>query len=228
MFSTSLSGWSPLTFLMISFTTVAWLMVFGGIAPYVIQMITSYFVGGHKEFHKTSCVFFSGLGLTILLTNSVKLYVGYLRPIFYDICEPDEAYEECTSGEDREARLSFPSGHASFSFCGLVLLSLYLERSFGITKVRVWKHDESTGQIVLSHTSHPGLRRIISIVCYAPVLLAGFIAASRVADNKHFPADVVGGSILGSSVAMLVHGIWCVNNTPPPPLEAIRLVLKSG
>jgi membrane-associated phospholipid phosphatase len=210
---------------MILFTTGTGLVILGGAAPYVIQMITSYFIGGHKDFHKTSCVFFAGLGLTVLLTDLVKLYVGYLRPIFYDICEPDGAYEECTSGDDREIRLSFPSGHASLSFCGLVLLSLYLERSFGITKLRVWKHDASTGQIVLSHTSYPGLRRVISILCYAPVLLAGFIASSRVVDNKHFPVDVVGGSILGSTVAVLVHGLWCVNNTS---LEAIRLVLKSG
>ena len=37
----------------------------------------------------------------------------------------------------------------------------------------------------------------------APVL-------SRVHDNRHHPADVVGGALLGGSVASLVFGIWYV------------------
>jgi membrane-associated phospholipid phosphatase len=52
------------------------------------------------------------------------------------------------------------------------------------------------------------LERIKSVISYAPLILAGFIAASRVVDNKHFPADVIGGAILGASIAKLVHGVW--------------------
>jgi diacylglycerol diphosphate phosphatase/phosphatidate phosphatase len=144
----------------------------------------------------------------MFLTNSVKLYVGYLRPVFFDVCEPDGDYEECTSGEDREGRLSFPSGHASYSFCGLLLLSLYLERRFGVSRLRLWMHDPSSGQIVMGHKGPLRLARVVSILCYSPMVLAGFIAASRVVDNKHFPADVVGGAVLGGSIASLVHSIW--------------------
>ncbi|OEU07937.1 hypothetical protein FRACYDRAFT_250568 [Fragilariopsis cylindrus CCMP1102] len=32
--------------------------------------------------------------------------------------------------------------------------------------------------------------------------------ASRVVDNRHFPADVVGGAVLGASIASLVFNIW--------------------
>jgi diacylglycerol diphosphate phosphatase/phosphatidate phosphatase len=167
----------------------------------------SYFAG-NNNIHKTLCVYLSGIGLTVLLTNSIKLYVGYLRPIFYDVCEPDEEYEECTSGDDSQIRLSFPSGHASMAFCGLSLLSFYLERRLGISRLRIWMHDHSSGQIVMGHQKPPRLARIISIFCYSPIVLAGFIAASRVVDNKHFPADVVGGSVLGCAIASLVHSIW--------------------
>jgi len=38
--------------------------------------------------------------------------------------------------------------------------------------------------------------------------VAVFIAASRVVDNKHWPADVVAGALLGSSVANFVHGLF--------------------
>lgn len=38
--------------------------------------------------------------------------------------------------------------------------------------------------------------------------LALFIAVSRVRDNKHFPADVVGGSLLGGSIAIFANSLW--------------------
>jgi diacylglycerol diphosphate phosphatase/phosphatidate phosphatase len=161
--------------------------------------------------HKTACVYGTAIGLTNLLTNFAKLYVGYLRPLFYDVCVPDDAYEYCSSGEDNSARKSFPSGHSSISFCGLGLLSFYLEWRFGVSSLRSWHQDSSvvSGEIMVMTQRRPlRLERIKSIFCYAPMLLAGFIATSRIVDNKHFPSDVVGGSILGAAIAKLVHGIW--------------------
>jgi membrane-associated phospholipid phosphatase len=38
--------------------------------------------------------------------------------------------------------------------------------------------------------------------------LATIIATSRVVDNKHFPADVVGGSVLGLGIAVYINGLW--------------------
>ena len=146
--------------------------------------------------------------MTTFLTNSIKLYVGYLRPIFYEVCQPDDNYEDCTSGEENDARKSFPSGHSSMSFCGLALLSFFLENQFGVSRLRYWRQDPSTGQVVMSYKRSIRLERIISIFCYAPMVFAGFIATSRIADNKHFPADVVGGAVLGTSVAALVNSLW--------------------
>jgi membrane-associated phospholipid phosphatase len=175
------------------------LLLMACIIPSVIQFLLSYAEG---KLHKSACVWFSGVGLTIFSTNGIKLYVGYLRPIFYDVCEPDDNYEQCGSESDREVRLSFPSGHASLSVCGLLILSLYLERRFGVSKLREVARHQTNGQIKV------GPLRVLSIICYSPMLLALFIASSRVADNKHFPADVVGGAVLGGSIANMVHGIW--------------------
>jgi diacylglycerol diphosphate phosphatase / phosphatidate phosphatase len=158
--------------------------------------------------HKTACVYATAVGLTNILTNAIKLYVGYLRPIFYDVCEPDDAYQYCTSGEDNAARVSFPSGHSSLAFCGLGLFAFYLEHRFGLSKLHEWRLDAVSGQWWWAQTRPARLERIFSILSFTPFLLACFIAASRIVDNKHFPADVVGGSVLGASTAKLVHGIW--------------------
>lgn len=152
--------------------------------------------------HKTLCVYPLAVGLTQTLTNLAKLYAGYLRPIFYDICEPDEDFLECT-GENDQGRKSFPSGHASLSFCGLLLFCLFLEHAFGMTahKKRVAASDAEAPPAVK-------LVRVWSVLCYAPILVAFFIAVSRVHDNHHHPADVVGGALLGATVANLIFGIW--------------------
>jgi len=163
--------------------------------------------------HKTVCVYFLSIGLTQTLTNVAKLYVGYLRPNFYDLCQPDEDYEECTYSGDglvdhgHQARLSFPSGHASLSFCGLLVFSLFLEDSFGKTAIER-KNREGEQQQQPQPQQPIKLIRILSILCYSPMLVAYFIAISRVHDNYHHPADIIGGSLLGGLIASLVFGIW--------------------
>jgi diacylglycerol diphosphate phosphatase/phosphatidate phosphatase len=161
--------------------------------------------------HRTFCVYLAGVGLTLLLTDAIKVYVGYLRPIFYDVCVPDEEYQTCTSGDDDDARQSFPSGHSSLSFCGLGLFSFYLEERFGVSKLRESRHHSIVPPSEIDHQSYQttiGLARIFSILSKSPLLLAGYIATSRIVDNHHFPADVVGGSVLGFSIALWIHNIW--------------------
>lgn len=173
--------------------------VYSHVSVCIIHRTLGYFSTSFTP-HTTICVYTAAAGLTIVLTDAVKLYVGYLRPVFYDICVPDDTYESCTNDDDSDARKSFPSGHASLSFCGLGLLSFYLERRFGVSKFRIPNSSRPPTTV--------GFTRIVSILCKTPLVLAGFIAASRVVDNKHFPADVVGGSVLGFSLSFWIDGIW--------------------
>lgn len=155
--------------------------------------------------HKTFCVYALSIGLTQSLTNFAKLYCGYLRPVFLDLCQPDENWQ-CTGDPNdlHQGRVSFMSGHASLSFCGLLVFSYFLEGHFGYSAYKKKLASEPP-----SSTPEPlKLIRIVSVLCYAPMLVAFFIALSRVHDDHHHPADVVGGTLLGGTIASLIYSIW--------------------
>lgn len=198
--------------------------------------------GKFGDSYRTICTYCVAITLTTIATECLKNYCGYLRPIFFTECEPDENFEECT-GEDfnlNELRKSFVSGHASAAFCGCTLLTLYLERTFGISCVQVvvgrtvpaslanptrqQSRDEDeerqpisadipqqnpgTMYMTVAYRKNPGLRRLGSILSFLPMGVALWVAASRVVDNVHFPADVVGGSVLGAGIALYCHPLW--------------------
>ena len=167
--------------------------------------------GRKGDAHCTVCVYAVALGLTGLTTNIIKNYVGYLRPVFYDLCEPNADYQECTASDSNDARKSFPSGHSSFSFCGLTLLTLYLLARFGVYSDSAVVRESPDGTILMEYRKPPRIKKLFSVLSLAPMAAATFVAASRVADNKHHPADVVGGAVLGTAMAWFVHGLWYVD-----------------
>lgn len=205
--------------------------------PLAIQEAVCYYVyrnqlsARYYNMHATICMYLVTCGIVAISTESVKVYVGYLRPIFYQECVPDANYQYCTEGGE-DFRKSFPSGHASTSFSGLLLFSLFFHTAFGLAKSKKEKllkalasvhsqQQEATQGLTAPRTVQPNdveealyawqedyVPRLISVASLLPMLLALFIAASRVHDNKHFPADVVGGAVLGSSIAVFVHSLW--------------------
>lgn len=173
-----------------------------------------------NDLHATVCAYLVAMTTNTIATNSVKLYVGYLRPIFYDQCQPDDEYQTCTVDTGNDIRKSFPSGHASMAFCGLTLLTLFIHARFGVASQRYYQRIGGGGGGIGSSTGEErqwiretiqvgvGWARFASLLALAPMALALFIAASRVVDNKHFPADVAAGSVLGASISNYVHGLW--------------------
>jgi membrane-associated phospholipid phosphatase len=203
------------------------------ILPLGLQLLIGRFLlRSNGEAHRTTCTYLIAIGLTLLTTECTKRYVGFLRPSFYDLCEPTADFSSCTAEKSGDARQSFPSGHASLAFCGLSLFSLYLEeRAFGISSVTTQvvlssslpsspsasmeeeddngnNSDGSVTVVMRYKTKTPQLYRLYSILCLCPIALAIYVAASRVVDNKHFPADVVGGAILGAACARFAHRLW--------------------
>jgi membrane-associated phospholipid phosphatase len=90
--------------------------------PLCAQMLTAKFFGLAGDMHRTFCIYLVAFAITMSTTELVKNYVGFLRPIFYENCEPNEDYTACTDPNSNDVRKSFPSGHSSSSFCGLLLL----------------------------------------------------------------------------------------------------------
>ena len=181
------------------------------------------------DIHRTVCTFMVAVTLNNVVTEVIKNYVGYLRPVFFEKCIPDNQYLKCTSiKSDKSARTSFPSGHASLSVCVFTLLSMYLERQFGLSSIQrikrtTYKHSNNsmgTGDLPmqpideewrLTYIKDPFRYRVNSILALLPVAMGLMVASSRLVDNLHFPADVVGGSLLGGAIAIYTFRIWYVH-----------------
>lgn len=156
--------------------------------------------------------FLAGACMSQMLTDIGKYSIGRLRPHFIDICRPKWEILNCTatggfpnenyidrpdaeicngipglSEAERshmflESHLSFPSGHASFSFYCAMYTILYLESRV------VWP------------LYRPLLRPILGFVYFA---LAFACSLSRISDYKHHWSDVLSGAILGTSIALI-------------------------
>jgi len=154
--------------------------------------------------------FYFGMAMNVFITDLGKYSVGRLRPNFIDICKPDESVLNCHTvnpyqyfenvtchGDPRKvraARLSFPSGHASFSSYTMTFLVLYLQARL------IWP---MAGLL----TKH--------ILQFVALVLAIWTAFTRVADHKHHTTDVLAGSILGACVATVTaYGIVGLRRRP--------------
>lgn len=194
------------------------LILLSGVLPLVLQVFLSLSrcISPIHEVHSTLCVYFTAWSLNMIACEFVKNYVGYLRPLFFQFCDPTEDYSECTAGGNT-IRKSFPSGHSSTSFCGMTLLALYIHNRFGMHSKRCFQQvqDRKGGPKLLkmTYSEHDGglpLARLISLAALLPLFVALWIAASRVRDNKHFPADVLAGALIGATLAKYSHGLWFV------------------
>lgn len=136
-----------------------------------------------------------GLALSISLaqifTNALKVTIGRPRPDMLARCVPGQGAADptayslsnssiCTQTDSsllNDGFRSFPSGHSSMAFSGLAYLAFFTAWRLSLLdrKGYVWK----------------------CFVVTVPLLLASFIAASRILDNRHHAFDVLFGSALG-------------------------------
>ncbi|KAH9492584.1 Phospholipid phosphatase 1, partial [Bulinus truncatus] len=148
------------------------------------------------------CALYNSIGVFVFgnvvnqfLTEIGKNVVGRLRPHFLTVCQPDFSKFNCSDGyitasicttKDldvlKEARLSFPSGHSSFTaFCMLYII-LYLEARVTIKEITLLK---------------PVIQ--LALFCFTFVT-----CLTRISDYKHHWSDVLGGAILGLAVCLFV------------------------
>jgi len=174
-----------------------WLPIFivsflGSILPLNVQLPNGLKNSSLHNVHAGICTILVAIGISELVTQAFKFYVGRLRPNFYDMCGFDKETLGCTNGEkmEMEARMSFPSGHTSLSFCGLGCIVFFLlGRGSRISKSTV-------------------RGKLLMIVSFAPLLLSFYCATSRLVDNWHHPSDIIAGALLGSVSACISYHIW--------------------
>lgn len=159
------------------------------------------------EAYKSIGMFAFGAACSQLLTDVGKYTIGRLRPHFLEVCKPimpdgtscqdpinlGRYIEQfsCSSGDSsarmlKEMRLSFPSGHSSFSMYTLVYCAIYLQSRMN------WR-----GSKLLKH-----------FLQFMLVLLAWYTCLSRISDYKHHWSDVLAGGILGATVAVVVSNYF--------------------
>ncbi|XP_070069284.1 putative phosphatidate phosphatase isoform X2 [Drosophila takahashii] len=155
------------------------------------------------ECYKKVGIYSFGAVVSQLTTDIAKYSIGRLRPHFMAVCQPQ--MKDNTTCEDainkgkyiqeftcrgigssarmlKEVRLSFPSGHSSFTFFAMVYLALYLQSRM------TWR-----GSKLLRH-----------LLQFVFIMVAWYTALSRVSDYKHHWSDVLAGSLIGSSCALIV------------------------
>ncbi|XP_055490417.1 phospholipid phosphatase 1 isoform X1 [Leucoraja erinacea] len=144
--------------------------------------------------YKAIGTFLFGAAASQSLTDIAKYSIGRLRPHFINVCQPDWAKINCAAGYineftclgdqrmTNEARLSFFSGHSSFSMYCMMFVALYLQARM----VADW-----------SRLLRPTLQ-------FALIASSVYVGLSRVSDYKHHWSDVLTGLIEGALAAILV------------------------
>ncbi|KAL7546656.1 hypothetical protein ACHAWF_009991 [Thalassiosira exigua] len=185
----------------------------GSVFPLVVSTLPNN--NPLHNIHAGVCTLLVALGISELVTQVFKFYVGRLRPNFYGMCGFDKTTLQCMNGDEMEmeARMSFPSGHSSFSFCGLLCVVLFFLGRVGL------------GRNVSSMISS-GRGRLMTAFSFTPMLLSFWCATSRLVDNWHHPSDIIAGAMLGAVSACVSYHIWfphILSAYAGVPLSVIRI-----
>lgn len=144
------------------------------------------------------------VAVSILFTTIAKKQAGRPRPCFFEMCAWSNNVTAsgqvlgCTApmSWQWESRQSFPSGHASFSFSGLVFFSLFLlEKASALCASR-----RIPASVPVS---------LVHIAACLPAFAAVWIAITRVVDFWHNYDDILAGSVLGTATAVQAYVQRC-------------------
>ncbi|EAY16247.1 PAP2 superfamily protein [Trichomonas vaginalis G3] len=145
------------------------------------------------------------LCLTLLITEALKVTVARPRPNFFSYCQYDQNAKKCTgpSSHKRDARLSFPSGHASNAFATGTWMCLFLGEFFHNSEEIWW-----------------------IILRFIPIMIATFIAATRITDYMHHVSDVISGVVIGIGCSTIIfraqsNRIFMTNHRREEPVSLL-------
>ncbi|KAG5981707.1 hypothetical protein E4U55_002632 [Claviceps digitariae] len=181
-----------------------------------------------------------GLLIGCLFQVVLKQLIGGFRPYFLDVCMPNVSLakthnktglngvgfqqvmyttEICTQpNRDKlqNAMTSFPSGHSTAAFAGFIFLFLWLN-----AKLKVWTD------------FRPAFWKVV--LTMLPLLIAITIAGSLTIDAAHNWYDIVGGSMIGTMVAVAAYRSsyaavfdWRFNHVPLQEMESFAYDVDEG
>lgn len=172
----------------------------------------------YYDIHSGLCMVLMCITMAQFSTSMMKMYVGRLRPNFYDLCSFDSAKLECTAEESLilDARRSFPSGHSALSFAGMgCLVWFFLGRS-RIGKVSNKRnYGEEKGIKRQLYDKRWTDNKLQTLAAFLPLMYSSFVACSRLVDNWHHPSDILAGSLIGIFSSTLVYHLWYPNIFSP-------------
>ncbi|GAA5834683.1 hypothetical protein JCM11251_003631 [Rhodosporidiobolus azoricus] len=154
----------------------------------------------------------------------IKNRVGRLRPDFLSRCAWSVVEQACTGPPllVKDGRRSFPSGHSSTAWQGLLFLALYLAGKNGAFAYFYPPHHSLAPLPTPRPSRVPTIvRQLLSshllrlIVALAPLSLAVWIPITRIEDNYHHYTDVLAGSFIGALCALAGYLMYF-----PPPWRA--------
>ena len=154
-----------------------------------------------KCFYHAISLFILGIGMTLLITEIGKRWIGRLRPHFIAVCNPNMNSIQCqtangiyntidTGGsfctgnpsEVEDSRLSFPSGHSSYATYTMLYLIIYLQARVVFYKLRF-------------------IKPLLQVTAF----IAAFVTCiSRISDYHHRGSDVLGGIAVGAVIAIFI------------------------
>ncbi|XP_051039030.1 phospholipid phosphatase 1 isoform X2 [Phodopus roborovskii] len=166
------------------------------LSVYFSTLQSNSFVGNHyiATIYKAIGTFLFGAAASQSLTDIAKYSIGRLRPHFLAVCDLDWSKINCSDGyietyvcrgnaeKVKEGRLSFYSGHSSFSMYCMLFTALYLQARMKGDWARLLRPTLQFGLVALSI----------------------YVGLSRVSDYKHHWSDVAVGFMQGAVVAILV------------------------
>jgi phosphatidate phosphatase len=170
-----------------------------------------------------------GAMATMLIAEVGKHTTGRLRPHFIMVCKPKweliKCYDDIVDANNqtvkianyipfsfdlcngdsqliREARLSFPSGHSSFSVYSMIFIVIYLEAR-------------------ITSASMHFVKASLQLIC---VIASWHTCMSRISDHKHHPTDVIAGALIGFTLAVFTTFVtgkffWSCGNDDSPEDE---------
>ncbi|GAA5902004.1 hypothetical protein JCM6882_000166 [Rhodosporidiobolus microsporus] len=176
----------------------------GAIPAVIIILIASIWRRSFWDAHNGLLGLLLSLSLTTVFTQVVKICVGRPRPDLIDRCQPIAnatnravyglavAADVCTTPLSDHKMIdgfrSFPSGHSSAAWSGLLFFSLYL-----------------CGKMHLFDRRGHTFKAWIAIT---PIIGATLIGVSRSMDYRHHATDIIAGSVLGAVIAVVTYHLY--------------------